>query len=241
MTDINIHLLIMVSLIAFGSGNALAKARFGPVMFSMVVVFFSLIYFQIKNDSWSIWAVAVFIFGIFYAHRDSSVFSILEDIFYSISNGLTNLFKRIFSASGSTKTASDKQSSNAKNDSDWEAERSRREEEVKAERAWRKQQASGNDSGKNQADEESAQQKSQASNHEQSRQETIEEKPSDKRSSLEILGLSSGFSQEELKRAYKRESARCHPDKWVGKPQHLRLAMEEEQRLINRAYAALKE
>ena len=241
MTEINIHLLIMVSLIAFGSGNALAKARFGPVMFSMVVVFFSLIYFQIRNDSWSIWAVAIFIFGIFYAHRDSSAFSFLQDIYYSISSGLRDMVTRIFSTSDSNETASDKQSDNTQSDSAWKAEHSRREAEVKAERAWKKQQTSGHSSESEQTDEEPVQRNSQSNNQEQSQQGAIEEKLNDRRSSLEILGLSSGFSQEELKRAYKRESARCHPDKWMGKPQHLRHTMEEEQRLINRAYAALKE
>lgn len=231
---------------AFGSGNALAKARFGPVMFSMVIVFFLLIYVQIKSDSWSIWAVVVFILGIVHANRDGSAFLLIEDIFYSIRNGLKNIFQRMPSktASASPETASSKHSGNAEtSDHAWEAEQSRREQEARSERSRQKQQAD-DASEKEQTTQEAPKRKSKTSNQQQtkSEQEKIEKPPpNDRRSSLEVLGLSSGFSQEELKRAYKRESARCHPDKWMGKPEHLRLAMEEEQRLINRAYAALKE
>ncbi|MGV6851629.1 MAG: J domain-containing protein [bacterium] len=62
----------------------------------------------------------------------------------------------------------------------------------------------------------------------------------DTRSPLEILNLQAGFTQQELKAAYKRASAQCHPDKWANKPAAIRKAMEEEQKRINWAYQQLK-
>lgn len=62
----------------------------------------------------------------------------------------------------------------------------------------------------------------------------------DKRTPQEILGLTPVFTQEELREAYKRESNRSHPDKWVGKPKHIKIMMDEEQKLINWAYNKLK-
>lgn len=56
----------------------------------------------------------------------------------------------------------------------------------------------------------------------------------------EILGLKPGFTKQELKNACRRESARCHPDKWENKPEHIREMMNEEQKLINWACNKLK-
>jgi len=67
-----------------------------------------------------------------------------------------------------------------------------------------------------------------------------DDSPKDRRSPQEVLGLKSGFTQDELKEAYKRESNRSHPDKWVGKPDHIKAMMAEEQKLINWAYNQLK-
>lgn len=61
-----------------------------------------------------------------------------------------------------------------------------------------------------------------------------------KRTPEEILGLKPGFTKQELKNAYRRESARCHPDKWENKPEHIREMMNEEQKLINWAFNKLK-
>lgn len=62
----------------------------------------------------------------------------------------------------------------------------------------------------------------------------------DNRSPEEILGLKPGFTAEELKKAYQTESMRTHPDKWNGKPEHIRNLMQEEQKKINWAYGQLK-
>ena len=61
-----------------------------------------------------------------------------------------------------------------------------------------------------------------------------------KRTPEEILGLKPGFTKQELKEAYRRESNRTHPDKWTGKPQNIQDLMAEEQKLINWAYNKLK-
>ncbi len=62
----------------------------------------------------------------------------------------------------------------------------------------------------------------------------------DKRTPEQILGLSTDFSQDELKVAYQRESNRTHPDKWQNKPESVRKIMETEQKRINWAYEKLK-
>jgi hypothetical protein len=52
------------------------------------------------------------------------------------------------------------------------------------------------------------------------------------RSYEQILGLPIGWSQEDLKNAYKRESQRTHPDRWIGKPDAIR-------QIINRLNAQI--
>lgn len=44
-----------------------------------------------------------------------------------------------------------------------------------------------------------------------------------------------------LKTVYKREAGRTHPDKWIGKPEAIRQAMEAEYKNIQEAYRRLKE
>lgn len=66
------------------------------------------------------------------------------------------------------------------------------------------------------------------------------EKP-DPRSPEEILGLKTPWTQDDLKTAYKREAGRTHPDKWIGKPEAIRQAMEAEYKNIQEAYRRLKE
>lgn len=62
----------------------------------------------------------------------------------------------------------------------------------------------------------------------------------DTRTSEEILGLKGNWTQEDLRKIYKSESQRTHPDKWIGKPQAIRHAMEEEFKTIQQAYDQLK-
>jgi DnaJ domain len=62
----------------------------------------------------------------------------------------------------------------------------------------------------------------------------------EKRTPEEILGLKSGWTQEDLIKTYKSEAQRTHPDKWIGKPASVRHAMEEEFKNIQQAYNQLK-
>ena len=76
---------------------------------------------------------------------------------------------------------------------------------------------------------------------EQSQQTKAEDPPTaDTRSPEEILGLKGNWTQEDLRRIYKSESQRTHPDKWIGKPQSIRHVMEEEYKNIQQAYHQLK-
>lgn len=76
-------------------------------------------------------------------------------------------------------------------------------------------------------------QREQARKTEPPRQETP-------RSPEEILGLKRPWTQDELRTAYKREAGRTHPDKWIGKPEAIRQAMEEEYKAIQEAYRVLQ-
>lgn len=62
----------------------------------------------------------------------------------------------------------------------------------------------------------------------------------DSRTPEEVLGLKGGWTQEDLKTAYKREAGRTHPDKWIGKPEAIRQLMEAEYKVIQEAYRRLK-
>lgn len=61
------------------------------------------------------------------------------------------------------------------------------------------------------------------------------------RSHEEVLGLKRPWTQDDLRTAYKREAGRTHPDKWIGKPEAIRKAMEEEYKAIQEAYRLLRE
>lgn len=62
----------------------------------------------------------------------------------------------------------------------------------------------------------------------------------EQRSSEEILRLQAGWTQDDLRKAYKRESQRTHPDTWIGKPQAMQDIMEAEYKAVQEAYRKLK-
>jgi DnaJ domain len=78
--------------------------------------------------------------------------------------------------------------------------------------------------------------------NQQSRAEDPKPEPptADTRTPEEILGLKGNWTQEDLRKIYKSESQRTHPDKWIGKSQAIRQAMEEEYKKIQAAYRILK-
>ena len=116
-------------------------------------------------------------------------------------------------------------------DQDIRAEQARREAEAKANRA------SKTGSGKNdrQGDNEKIEDKNQR------KRNTQEVNPAERRRSYEeVLGLKSGWTQDDLKKAYQREANRTHPDKWIGKPQAMQDMMEAEYKAVQEAYKKLK-
>ena len=63
--------------------------------------------------------------------------------------------------------------------------------------------------------------------------------PVDKRTSEHILGLTSPYTKDEIKKAYREKSKKVHPDNWNGMPMKLQKEMEEEQKRVNAAYQSL--
>jgi hypothetical protein len=61
-----------------------------------------------------------------------------------------------------------------------------------------------------------------------------------KQSYEQVLGLSVGWTQAELKKAYQKAAHKTHPDRWIGEPEHVRKAKEEEYKTIQKAYRNLK-
>lgn len=68
--------------------------------------------------------------------------------------------------------------------------------------------------------------KSEREQQEQAKREQQDEP--DKRSDEDILGLSRGWTQEDLKVAYRRKCNQLHPDKWEKMPKQMQLMMEKE-------------
>ena len=76
--------------------------------------------------------------------------------------------------------------------------------------------------------------KSNASNSSTSRKTKT-----DNRSAMEILGLNNGFSQADLKKAYRTLSGRFHPDRYAHMSEELQEEMAEEFKKIQKAYKVL--
>ena len=58
---------------------------------------------------------------------------------------------------------------------------------------------------------------------------------------MEILGLEPGFNQRDLKKAYKRESMKYHPDRGGNNPEHIKKLMELKFKEVVSAYNFLEE
>lgn len=232
----NWHQFIMLVLISFGTGHIILKARFGIITLSLLAVFFFLIYTQFHSDRSRVIAVSAFVAGMIYA-KDVIHFDFVEDVLYRLKALFS--FNRFFGRKPKQSCYSQQQSQKENAKQQWQAEQARREQEAQTQR----QQKSYQSEPKSEKKSKEAPKQEQAKNsHYQKKKESIEEnKPTaDTRSNLDILGLKPGFTQEDLKKAYRRERARCHPDKWVGKPAHIQKTMEEEQKLVNKAYNELK-
>lgn len=74
------------------------------------------------------------------------------------------------------------------------------------------------------------------------RQEQASAKPAkDTRTDEEVLGLKGEYTLSDLKKAWRAEVARWHPDQLGNKPPHLRKQAEEELKRINGAYERLRD
>ena len=81
----------------------------------------------------------------------------------------------------------------------------------------------------------------QAERERQEKAKQTEPPPKDvERTPEQILGLKPPWTREDVQTAYRREAGRTHPDKWIGKPESIRQAMEAEYKLIQEAYRILK-
>lgn len=258
----NLHTLIVISLLAFGVGHALFSMHIRFWGFLLLMIILSPILFDVYESENYPTIISAFVAGLAFAHRER-ILELFSDI-ADAGRSLAEFFQRQKSKSKHKR----KNQSNFDNDThqrteqarqqEWQAEQQRREQEVKNQRAREQQKneqqkekpTSQSGSRHNQANHNKKQ--SHKTNNNQSRGNTQQHHtkpnrppkktppPTDNRSPLEILGLQAGFTQQELKKAYRRESARCHPDKWAGKPEHIQKAMEEEQKLVNQAYQQLK-
>jgi len=239
----NLHLLIVVTLLSFGTGHAIFRSKFGFITLAFLSLFIYFIYFQIQGAQWSIIAISAFIAGIAYAYRESSE-GMLDDWSYRLREFLASV-KSKFTIEREAKSQENNQNQKSDNyQQAYKAEQARREQEAKAQREQQRNQDQ-------QYQEESQYKKQEQRKQERAKQhyqrqqkqkESIEKNkpPTDTRTSLEILGLKSGFTQQELKKAYRQKTMKTHPDKWEQEPAHLQKMMEEEFKLVKKAYEALK-
>ena len=231
----NWHLFIILSLIAFGTGHAVFRARIGFWTFMLLVIFLVPLLFVYERSQMYILILTNVVLGFVFAHRQV-VMDIIEDVRDGISQffGFFSRLKPKSKPKPIPKPSAQAQTNQSSNNA-WQEEQARREQEVRDKREQSKQeQQKQQKQQKQDYQSESEPQQNQQSNP------PVTPTQTDRRTPQEILGLQPGFSAQELKQAYSRESARCHPDKWVGKPDAIREMMEEEQKLINAAYQKLK-
>ena len=240
----NWHTIIVLSLIAFGIGHAVFCRRHWVWAFLLVIIFLVPIYLSFFNTlSYGV-AILSFVFGIAYARRHAVL---------NISDGVSDIFSSILGVFSKNQIDDDNKSHNnqgtyshhgehSSNHNARAKEQVRREEEVKSQRAEQQRQDNKTEDTKGSAQADEQTHSDSQRNYDESVKSKSVSKPEtgESRSNLEILGLKEGFTSDELKTAYKRESARCHPDKWMNKPEAIQKIMEQEMKLINRAYELLK-
>lgn len=117
------------------------------------------------------------------------------------------------------------------------------QQRAREEQARREQEARQYRERQERAKQEQAKQQNEQQHQQEQKREAPPRKPEtarDTRTFAEILGLSVGYTQDDLKTAYKRECQRLHPDKWSGKPTSIQAIMEAEYKKVQEAYNSLK-
>jgi type II secretory pathway pseudopilin PulG len=82
-------------------------------------------------------------------------------------------------------------------------------------------------------------QQEQAKREQQEQAKREQQDEPDRRSDEDILGLSRGWTQEDLKVAYRRKCNQLHPDKWEKMPKQMQLMMEKEFKDVQQSYKNL--
>ncbi len=239
----NLHLLIVVTLLSFGTGHAIFRSKFGFITLAFLSLFIYFIYFQIQGAQWSIIAIASFIAGIVYAYRESSE-GVLDDWRYRAREFLVSIKSKLSTKRQAKRSqAGSEPYENADSyQQAYDAEQARREQEAKYQRQRQKSQNKQQEESQRKQEKPKQERAKQQYQRQQRQKESIEKNkpPTDTRTNLEILGLKTGFTQEELKKAYRKKTMKTHPDKWEQEPQHIQKMMEEEFKLIKKAYETLK-
>lgn len=235
MAAINIHILVSLSTLFFGFGYAYGDSRklsFVKILITLIVV--APLGFQIyQSYAFEYFAVTALSLGAgFYLGWNKG---------FPAENWLLSLrgvvpkpnFRNNF-GSGERKKQ-EKARSEVNKQEELDRERRRRADEMKKERERERARQKSETENKAEANENSGQKQRQPPPKKRT-PETV-----DNRTPEEILGLTSPFTKEELKKSFREKSKKVHPDNWNGMPKKLQKEMEEEQKRVNAAYQKLLE
>lgn len=229
----NVHIIVSLSTLFFGFGYAYGDSRklsFVKIVMTLIVV--APLGFQIYQSYASEYiAVTALSLGAgFYLGWNKG---------FTAGNWLLSLrravpkpnFQNNF-GSGERKKQ-EKARSDANTQAELDRERRRRADEMKKERERERARRKSEPDNKAQSNEQSG----STQNQPPPRKRTPE--AVDKRTSEQILGLTSPYTKDDLKKAYREKSKKVHPDNWTGMPVKLQKEMEEEQKRVNAAYNLL--
>lgn len=231
----NIHIIVSISTLFFGFGYAYGDSRklsFVKILMTLIVV--APLGFQIYQSYASEYFVvtALSLGAGFYLgwNKDFPVGKRL----LSLSRAVPRPNFRNNFASGERKKQ-EKAHSEANKQAELDRERRRRADEMKKERERERARQKPESDKKAQSNEQSGSRQNQPP---PPKKRTPE--PVDNRTSEQILGLTSPYTKEELKMAFREKSKKVHPDNWNDMPAKLQKEMEEEQKRVNAAYDHLK-
>lgn len=183
--------------------------------------------------------------GFLVHHFETTMMEFLRSFFPKLLQRLNAIKTAFRSANNQEKTDPNQQSQTDSNDNSsyddaFSQEQAKRAEDIKRERERRKnksKQEKKADQAEHQHDDQ------QQNTHDEQQPFTSQPQQTvDNRTDLEVLGLVQGqtYTSDEIKKAYREQSKRVHPDKWQNKPQAIIEAMEREMTRVNQAYNNLK-